>query len=258
MKKMDDDLLRLAFGELDPEAARSVEARVGASDRPRFEAYRRLHDDLHRLPPPPSDGLSAERLRAAILDREMKGRSKPFAFPLVFAPVALAALAFAVILPRLKPRPEPRLVMGDPPVRSQAFDAAPLPRFEVSKETIVAPTLLKAQEQVARAVEAQAAPRNAPAPKAAPLRRRRARTIGRAPDVLVAQAEAASSEVPRNTLVASAAPATIAAPPSAVVESAPGVAGTTETVVVVSSKRDLETGAPAAMEKEAASVLVGG
>lgn len=51
---------------------------------------------------------------------------------------------------------------------------------------------------------------------------------------------------------------TIAAPPSTVVEAVPGAEGRTETVVMVSGNRDLETGAPAATEKEATSVLVGG
>ena len=256
MKRKDDDLLRLAFGELAADAARSVEARADAEDLAQIAAFRELHDGLRQLPTPPPDGLSAERLRAAILDREIQARPKPFPWPVLFAPAALAALAAAVLLPRLKAPVEPRLALREGPTHASAFEVAPLPPLE-PKAAIVAPSLAVAQEKVARAI-ASATPRPA-VPAGTPRRRVRRAKAPVAPsepsrELLTLNVKPTGEDEPPALSSTRATPQTLATPPSAVVESASGG----ETVVIVSPERDLETGAPAATEREATSVLVGG
>lgn len=262
MKRRDDDLLRLAFGELDEKAKQAVEARADALDRAEIDAFRRLHEGLRHMPTPPPDGLSAERLRAAILDRELKARPKPFAWgPALFAPLALAALAAVIVLPRMKPRAEPQIFAMDSPVdrSAAAFKVAPLPEFPESRAR-GAEKQARSRPQVAAAKASEARARVA----SRPARRRHRRHTPRVEPladmggmVALTGPPANDGETPRAVVVATE---TIAAPLSAVVEADGGSrsTGAKDTVVVVSGKRDLETGAPAATEKEAASVLVGG
>ncbi len=267
--KRKDDLLRLAFGELTDEAARAVEARAGEAELVEVESFRRLHDDLRHLPPPPPDNLTAERLRAAILDRELTAR-RPFAWGLaLFAPVALAAFAAVLMLPRLQPRPAPQIVsLGDAESQERrAFSVAPFASFRslapvasLNARSRIAPTMAMPHETLSDAQEV-GEPR---------MHRRRVRHSHVAPLVeepqmktdglLAFNPSSEGSETPSGSTnpPASQEPQTIVAPPSTVVEAAPGSTGKMETVVIVSSKRDLETGAPAATEKEATSVLVGG
>ena len=257
MSRKDDDLLRLAFGELSSEKARAVEAQASADDLAQISQLRELHTGLQHLPPPPPDGLSAERLRAAILDRELRVRQKPFAWPVLFAPAALAALAAVVLLPRLRVPVEPRLAVNDSRVEASTFEVAPLPPFEEAKEPIVSPSLAIAQAKVAKAIE----PRTPRLSVASRRRTRRTRTQvekSEPPRELVALNHPSADEIAPMALVRKPAPETLATPPSAVVESAYGVESGAEAVVVVSTERDLATGAPAATEKEATSVLVGG
>ena len=258
MMRKDDDLLRLAFGELADDAARAVEARADADDRLEIASFRELREGLLHLPTPPPDGLSAERLRAAILDREIQTRRKPFAWPVLFAPAALAALAAVVLLPRFRTPAEPRLALNETRIDASTFDVPPLAPFE-SKAPIVAPTLDIAQAKVAKAIASEA-----PRPSIVRPSRRKVRRsfppVERpepARELVALNVKHADQEAPPSLALVKAPP-TIATPPSAVVEVASGVTSDTEAVVIVSHERDLATGAPAATEKEATSVLVGG
>ena len=256
--RKDDDLLRLAFGELADEAARAVEARAGMDDLARIADYRQLHEGLQHLPSPPPNGLTAERLRAAILDREIQAKPRAFAWPVLFAPAAIAALAAVVFLPRLKAPAAPRLALNEARIESSAFEVPPLAPFE-SKAPIVAPTLDIAQAKVAKAIASEA-------PRPVIVRPSRRKVHRSSPPVerpepareLVALNVKPIDEDAPPSLALVKAPPTIATPPSAVVEVSSGTTSDTEAVVIVSHERDLATGAPAATEKEAASVLVGG
>ena len=259
MKRKDDRLLRLAFGELTDDAARAVEANATAAERAEVESFRALREGLQQLPPPPPDNLSAERLRAAILDRELKGRpARPTWGGLLLAPVALAAMAAVVVLPRLRSRPEPQIVATATPaleLKAPAFDFRPTTELPVARAAsapkIVAAAPAKEPERVA--VRRSRRHRPAVEPVEQP---------DGALENAVVSVPVVTHEDPEARVAALASikpePQAIAAPPSAVVEAAPGTEGRTETVVVVSAQRDVETGAPAATEKEAASVLVGG
>ena len=242
MSRKDDDLLRLAFGELSSEKARAVEARAGADEsRADQSASASSTPGLQHLPPPPPDGLNAERLRAAILDRELRVRQKPFAWPVLFAPAALAALAAVVLLPRLRVPVEPRLAVNDSRVEASTFEVAPLPPLEEAKEPIVSPSLAIAQAKVAKAIE----PRTPRLSVASRRRTRRTRTPvekSEPPRELVALNHPSADEIAPMALVRKPAPETLATPPSAVVESAYGVESGAEAVVVVSTERDLATG----------------
>ena len=253
-----DDLLRLAFGELNDDAARAVEAGADAAERAELETFRDLRRGLQHLPPPPPDGLSAERLRAAILDRELRARPRAFAWgPALLAPAACAALAAVLILPRLRPQAQPQIVADNLRLESAkpfAFDpVGPVrsspPMRDIRTRSEPAPRL---RVRVADA-------------DSRPTRRLRRATpnvenkpgLGYVASVSPPAVEGAATSAPSLTL-AKREPATMAPPPSSVVEQAPGTSGGTETVVIVSNQRDLETGALAATEKEVGSVLVGG
>ena len=259
MMRKDDDLLRLAFGELADDAARAVEARADADDRLEIASFRELREGLLHLPTPPPDGLSAERLRAAILDREIQTRRKPFAWPVLFAPAALAALAAVVLLPRFRTPAEPRLALNETRIDASTFDVPPLAPFE-STEPIVAPNLAIAQAKVAKAIASESS-RPAARVKPAPRRvRRTPKAVERpepARELLALNVKPSDEDAPP-TLALAQAPQTLATPPSAVVEGVHDGTSDSEAVVIVSHERDLETGAPAATEKEAANVLVGG
>lgn len=268
--KRKDDLLRLAFGELNDDAARAVETRSDDADRAEIEAFRRLRDDLHQLPPPPPDNLTAERLRAAILDRELKSRRPLNWGALIMGPAVLASLAFAVLVPRLRPQPEPRIVARSE-VNLMEAQASAQPKFDefrplhsslasgdrVQPRAAVPPPVHLAErpQAIASGVE---------------TRRHRGhhhRVRSEEPDRLPFDNQDLvtynppiwdGTEPSSSAMVAVHEPQTIAAPTSDVVKAEPGATGKTETVVIVSTKRDLETGAPAATEQEASSVLVGG
>ena len=267
--KRKDDLLRLAFGELSDDAARALEARADAAERAEVAAFRQLHDDLRHLPSPPPDNLTTERLRAAILDRDLKTR-RPLAWgPFLFAPIALAAFAAVIVLPRLRSRPEPQIVAMDTPRIKMPAPLGPRLADEFRFQN-------RSLSSESRAQTAPVAVLTAPAPEKqeqAVSSPHRHRMHHRAPSEPVEepQLDTKDFQVYNPPREASEEPAAFAmkapihepvtptiATPSTVVDAPAGVTGKTEVAVIVSSKRDLETGAPAATEKEVAGVLVGG
>ena len=260
--KRKDDLLRLAFDELGDDAARAVEARADAAERQEIAAFRELRQGLQHLPPPPPDGLSAERLRAAILDRELRARPKPFAWgPALFMPAAVAALAAIVLLPRLRPRSEPQIVaLNDAPI-SRA-DVPAFRSFKPMRDAFGASSAVAKSKAEARVQTQDASPK----PRLARRQRRRTDEMDAVTEpqekpmytFSVPSPVEGDATPPPQLALARREPQTIAAPVSSVVEGLPGKGGSTETVVMVSNQRDLETGALAATEKEVGSVLVGG
>lgn len=244
MKKK-DDLLRLAFGELSADAARAVEAGASADARAELASLRDLRASLERLPTPPPEGLSNDRLRAAILDRELRTRrAAPLAW--AWAPLALAAFAGIVLFARPAPRSAPQIVS--------------MPTVHRDEVALVAPDfqpLSSVDFGDAEPPQAAAAPKAAP--QAAPAPHRRQSSRSRKANVERIVPPVVEVEPQQKDLVAVVQePETIAAPPSALVAPSPGAVRGDETVVIVSGKRDLGTGAPAATETEASNVLVGG
>jgi len=255
MKRKNDDLLRLAFGELSADAAQSVEAQAAADPEARreLEAYRDLHVGLQHLPPPPPDGLSTERLRAAILDRELKTHRPAFA-AFAWAPMALAAVAAVLFLSHRAPSGDPTIVADanglsyTSYIKPPAF--TPLKPVAAKKASVVTPSV----ERVAsRSTDDNEEIR----PTVSRRRDRSAREVGSMKIGFVPPKADPDEKLPMYVL--NPTPDTIA-PPSSVVSPDSGRVATNsdDTVVIISTQRDLETGAHAASEAEASSVLVGG
>lgn len=255
MKKKNDDLLRLAFGELSAEEARAVEAHAAAdpSARRELQACQDLRASLQHLPPPPPDNLSAERLRAAILDRELGARKPGFSWSWSWAPYALAAIAAVLFINRPAHRSEPVQLALNENVGSSLAKAAPLTPpasdFELRKapaaSTVVPvsnPETVAARHNVARR----------------PQESRRS-SVTWAPGPLF---KAQDEDETGLAKFAFYQPEDIAPPSSVVTADVPAGKpekdNNSDTVVIVSGKRDLDTGAAAASETEANRVLVGG
>lgn len=93
MKRRDDDLFQLAFGDIRGDEAESIEATLDATERDLVQELRCLKLDLQSLPVPEHQ-LSTERLRDAILNEGLQ--PKPVSQPwwrLAWAPFAAAAIA---------------------------------------------------------------------------------------------------------------------------------------------------------------------
>ncbi len=266
MKRKDDDLLRLAFGELAADSARAVEARtVGdASAQADLEAMRELRAGLQRLPPPPPDTLSAERLRAAILDRELRSRRPVPFFAWAWAPVAVAALAAVLVVSRPALKGDPQVV-ANPSVLAfnRGEEAFAAPSFDPIEEPIVSSQAAPSEATRSRATVVRASEPAAPARRRSAPRRRRSRAVDatriQVPtgDLFAIEPRTQNGDPASAFTVAAKEPDVMAAPTSSVVEGGP-YSGGPESVVIVSSKRDLDTGARAATETEASNVFVGG
>ena len=97
-KKIEEELAKLAFGDLSADEASRLELRtqVDPEAAKTFESYRRMKDELQLLGQDvPEDQLSKERLRQAILTRGLK-HSEPAIQRMswIWMPVAAAFIAF--------------------------------------------------------------------------------------------------------------------------------------------------------------------
>ncbi len=259
MKKKNDDLLRLAFGELSADDASAVEARAAAdpSARKELQVCRDLRASLQHLPPPPADNLSAERLRAAILDRELSARKPSFSWN--WAPMALAALLAVVFIARPAHRSEPAIVaLNGNPGEAKVFALnGHLGENLKSKSVSTEASSLNLLRMAGSASSADGAEATAPVVRYHTASRRADEPR---PSVTWVPAPVFKSSDAKEPKYALASFETIASPPSSVDTEAAKKSSKDgeDTVVIVSGKRDLDTGAAAASETEANHVLVGG
>lgn len=97
-KRLEEKLIALAFGELDSREAESVRKLIGSNPElmKQFEAYQFAASGAStpELLPPPS--LSNERLRQAILARELRPSSRPSIANFGIGVASLAAAVFAI------------------------------------------------------------------------------------------------------------------------------------------------------------------
>ncbi len=110
-RKLEDQLIRLSFGDLSKEEADRIRAEVrGDAEATRMlDELQGLKSDLRSLKDVPPDQLSTERLRHAILNQGLK--PKKTMGPIVgwlWAPATVMLLVFSVSLMRLR-LSEPRL-----------------------------------------------------------------------------------------------------------------------------------------------------
>lgn len=97
-KKTEDQLVRLAFGDLTPEEATRLQAEAESHpDSARaLDTYRRMKSELRSLADVPEDQLSKERLREAILTRGLQERPVKRSWSWLWMPTAAAAVAFGI------------------------------------------------------------------------------------------------------------------------------------------------------------------
>jgi len=101
-KKTEDQLVRLAFGDLTPEEAARLQNETARQPEAAqtLDTYRRMKEELRSLAEVPADQLSKERLREAILARGLSERPAPRQASWLWMPAAAAVLAFAIVFAR--------------------------------------------------------------------------------------------------------------------------------------------------------------
>jgi anti-sigma factor RsiW len=153
-KKIEEELAKLAFGDLSADDAARLELQTQADPEAAetYQTYRRMKDELKMLcQEVPEDQLSKERLRQAILTRGLK-HSEPVAqrATWLWMPVAAAVIAFGAFY--MKGRlplssPETAVVFNGTVSESPDFNSAfkvanPNPSESVSKpDTARAPVV---------------------------------------------------------------------------------------------------------------------
>src|SRR5690349_10801263 len=101
-RKLEDAMVRLAFGDVTPEesAALEREAQHDPEAARALASYRRMREGLKDLHEIPEDQLSKERLRHAILSQGLRPKPVPSGRSWLWMPAAAATLAFGMILMR--------------------------------------------------------------------------------------------------------------------------------------------------------------
>jgi hypothetical protein len=159
-KKIEEQLAKLAFGDIDAEEARLLELRTQSDPEAArtIEMYRRMKDELRSLSlDVPEDQLSKERLREAILTRGLDRKAEPARPTWLWMPAAAAVLAFGIVFVKgqIATGSNPGTMIVD---NSKAkFEA---PQFEYVKPsvpervatTIVTPKVVSEKEPVRVAV----------------------------------------------------------------------------------------------------------
>lgn len=99
-KKIEEELAKLAFGDLDADTARRLELHTQSDPEATrtYETYRRMKDELRSLcDDVPADQLSKDRLREAILTRGLKEHRPVSRLSWMWMPAAAAVLAFSFV-----------------------------------------------------------------------------------------------------------------------------------------------------------------
>lgn len=145
-KRFEEELSKLAFGDLDAEEARRLEMRTASDPEASqtFQSYCRMKDELRSLADDvPADQLSKERLREAILNRGMKEQLPQKAKPTwIWMPAMAAALAFGVVFVKgqLPLGGQPSAVVVD---NSTSTLGGKAPKIDVPPVTVPDPVVAK-------------------------------------------------------------------------------------------------------------------
>jgi hypothetical protein len=101
-RKLEDAMVRLAFGDVTPEEVVALEREAAKNPEAArtLASYRRMRDGLRDLYDVPADQLSKERLRDAILSSGLKPQPTQSQRGWVWMPVAAAALVFGITMMR--------------------------------------------------------------------------------------------------------------------------------------------------------------
>jgi hypothetical protein len=125
-RKLEDAMVRLAFGDVSPEEAAALEREAMKDpDAARsLASYRRMREGLKDLHDVPQDQLSKERLRDAILNQGLKPKPVANQRSWLWMPAAAAALAFGIVFIRGASSNGPVEIVGSPGA-SLAVNEAP-------------------------------------------------------------------------------------------------------------------------------------
>jgi hypothetical protein len=101
-RKLEDAMVRLAFGDVTPEEVVALEREAASNPEAAraLASYRRMRDGLRDLYDVPQDQLSKERLRHAILASGLKPQPTQSPRGWLWMPAAAAVLAFGFMLAR--------------------------------------------------------------------------------------------------------------------------------------------------------------
>jgi hypothetical protein len=260
-RKVEDRLIDLAFGDLTPEEAASLEARaahdpVSAST---LQAYRDMRESLRSMADLPEHQLSNERLKNAILARGLSQKETTPA-PVssrgwIWMPIAACAMAFTLVMWRnTAPGSDvgPQIVLGSKALDAVAFNAKPLEQ-PTAEATEPIPSTTKAVEPELVPAPAHETNRHVAKAPSNPVRATRTKAVHHR-TTMVAQSK-------RQEKVETQDPAPIILRASDVSEasSALPIVSTDQPIVLIAQEKDADTGAQVATEVESESnVLVGG
>lgn len=253
-RKLEEKLSRFAFGDLESAEAARLEAEI-AGDAEALEAlatYRAMRVDLQALGAEiPTHQLSTERLRGALLDQGLRTAPKKAGYGWLWAPTAVAAMAFGLVF--FKNMRQPTIPMaggwnGGVVADNRVSAELPMPKFDFSAPT---PPVVEKHPAPAPIVEAPVVRKvSHERPRSAVDRHR---NDGRVADLKAQVAQQlheailAIDETPKVRVASLAADAS----PAPSTEAAP--------IVLIDNDTDNATGAKAATEVDSASnVLVGG
>ncbi len=163
----EDEVLRLAFGDLAGEEARRARELIerDADARALFDEYSGIAEGLRKLPVAEHQ-LSTERLRQAILDRGLKRSRVAAAWRWIWAPAAVAATAYVATV-ILRPGATSTVMDSiDRPVPASTSSAAGVeaPKIELPSGTDTA------SEALSRPLVARSEPEIRPAPAPTSIR----------------------------------------------------------------------------------------
>lgn len=238
-RKFEDQIARLAFGELSEAEAAEVRSMAGrdADSAKALDGYETLRSDLRRLRDVPPDQLSKERLQNAILAQGLKPKPVRSAFPWIWMPAtALSALVLFVLLKG--PSVQPPIAAP----RNDQFVALDVPKPSSGSDAIVYGDYLNDMDRAKLAKEVQGFAREPEVTEMAV-----------APDTSInaRPAPVASSYQPRmrKSSVRSRASSARGGRELALrVGSAPDAKVNREPLVLIQNQRDGNTGAMAAVE----------
>lgn len=161
MKYTQDELLQLAYGELESGNALELESEIKKDPEAARElaGFRSLKAEIELLKDIPAHQLSNERLKAAI------GGTKPapraFNWSWLFAPVATAALAFMIVtLKNDPPSAAPQIVAKEAPAPTVALQQPGIESESVGTGVVAPPVEARKPDRVASLDEPSRAPRN--------------------------------------------------------------------------------------------------
>lgn len=103
-RKLEDQLVRLSFGDLTPEEAAKLHEQISSDPEARrtVDEWKSLKSDLRMLSDVPPHQLSNERLHHAILNQGLQPRPSGSPLGWLWAPVTVGLLAFTLTVMRMK------------------------------------------------------------------------------------------------------------------------------------------------------------